>query len=86
MRHPLLTLAAACALLAPLTLHAPQVLAAAPEVIAKIIPDSAPPARVIVKFKADSPMLRKQAFSVTEQHTSQEGCVGPRWRCRRPAP
>ena len=75
MRHPLLTLAAVCALLAPLTLHAPQVLAAAPEVtaevIAKIVPDSAPQARVIVKFKADSPMLRKQAFSVTEQHASQ---------------
>ena len=78
MRHPLLTLAAACALLAPLTLHAPQVLAAAPEVIAKIIPDSAPPARVIVKFKADSPMLRKQAFSVTEQHASQAQTLGLR--------
>ena len=71
MRHPLLTLAAVCALLAPLTLHAPQVLAAA-------LANSTPQARVIVKFKADSPMLRKQAFSVTEQHTSQAQSLGLR--------
>ena len=78
MRHPLLTLAAVCALLAPLTLHAPQVLAAAAEVTTEVTANSAPQARVIVKFKADSPMLRKQAFSVTEQHTSQAQSLGMR--------
>ena len=61
MRHPLLTLAAIGALLAPLTLHAPLVLAAAAETA---VADNTQ-ARVIVKFKADAQSLRKQALSAS---------------------
>jgi serine protease len=73
MRHPLLTLAAVCALLAPLSLHAPRVHAATP-----VNGPSASQARVIVKFKPDSALLRKQALSVTEQHASQAQTLGRR--------
>ena len=61
MRHPLLTLAAIGALLAPLTLHAPPVLAAPAETA---LADNTQ-ARVIVKFKADAQSLRKQALSAS---------------------
>jgi serine protease len=63
MRHPLLALAAVCALLAPMTLHAPQAQAApaqAPRASA------AAPARVIVKFKAGSALARRQALSASD--------------------
>jgi serine protease len=75
MRHPLLTLAAFCALLAPLTLHAPLVLAATPDT-------SNAQARVIVKFKADALSLRKQALSASntaaQVHTAQAQSLGAR--------
>jgi serine protease len=75
MRHTLLTLAAVGALLAPLTLHAPQVLAATADI-------SNTQARVIVKFKADALSLRKQALSVsqtaTQMHTAQAESLGLR--------
>jgi serine protease len=75
MRHPLLTLAAFCALLAPLTLHAPLVLAATPDT-------SNAQARVIVKFKAEALSLRKQALSASntaaQVHTAQAQSLGAR--------
>ena len=92
MRHPLLTLAAIGALLAPLTLHAPLVLAAAAETA---VADNTQ-ARVIVKFKADAQSLRKQALSAsgvatasaaqmsaaqisaTQMHTAQADSLGTR--------
>ena len=69
MRYPLLTLAAVCALLAPMTLHAP---------VQAATPTPPPQARVIVKFKADSPLLRKQALSTADQHTTQAQTLGSR--------
>ncbi len=65
MRHPLLNLAAVCALLAPLSLHAPLVQAASAAAVT-----STPQARVIVKFKADSALLRKQTLSANDQHAA----------------
>ncbi|CAG1017881.1 serine protease [Burkholderiaceae bacterium] len=59
MRHHLLTLAAVGALLAPLTLHAPEALAATPAV--GVASEST--ARVIVKFKTNASVLRRQAQS-----------------------
>ncbi|HSC62507.1 MAG TPA: S8 family serine peptidase [Caldimonas sp.] len=35
-------------------------------------------ARVIVKFRSSSPLLRKQALSVTSQHTAQAAALGQR--------
>ena len=73
MRTPLLTLAVTCAsLLAPLTLNtyaqtAPVAAAA-----------SAADARVIVKFKADSSLMRMQALSATGQHTERAQALGQR--------
>jgi serine protease len=65
MRHPLLTLAAVCALLAPMTLRAPQAQAAtAPTAATAATPLNAP-ARVIVKFKEGTALARKQALSLT---------------------
>jgi serine protease len=79
MRHPLLTLVALGALLAPLTLHAPLVLAAT-----EATPSAE--ARVIVKFKADALSLRKQALSASvsatataaQMHTAQAESLGLR--------
>ena len=59
MRHPLLTLAVLCGLLVPLGLHAPTAVAAA-EPAAPF----AASARVVVKFKADASVLRKQALAL----------------------
>ncbi len=75
MRHALLKLTALCAtLLAPLALHAPLVQAA---------PVAAAPvnARVIVKFKTDSALVRRQALSAaspTAQRTGQAEALGQR--------
>jgi serine protease len=75
MRHPFLTLAALGALLAPLTLHAPPVLAASADT-------STTQARVIVKFKADAQSLRKQILSASntsaQVHTAQAESLGRR--------
>ena len=75
MRHPLLTLVALGALLAPLTLHAPLVLAATEAT-------ASAEARVIVKFKADALSLRKQALSASntaaQMHTAQAEGLGAR--------
>lgn len=67
MRHPLLTLAAVCALLAPMTLRAPEAQAATPAVSAAM-PATA---RVIVKFKSDAPVLRRQALSADAETAAQ---------------
>ena len=68
MRTPLLTLAVACAaLLAPLSL---QTQAQTP-----LAPASA---RVIVKYKADSVLMRMQALSATAQHTQRAQALGQR--------
>ena len=66
MRHPLLTVVAALALLAPLCWQAPPVHAATAPATSSTVQ-----ARVIVKFKADSPLLRKQAQSAAVQHSTQ---------------
>ena len=73
MRHPLLTLVALCALLAPMTQRSADAQAMAS-------PTSATPARarVIVKFKADSVLLRKQVQSATERHSTQARALGQR--------
>ena len=79
MRHPLLTLAALGALLAPLTLHAPLVQAATADT-------SSLQARVIVKFKVDALSLRKQILSASasapataaQMHTAQAESLGVR--------
>ncbi len=73
MRHPLLTVVAALALLAPLSWQAPPVHAAT----APTTPSTAQ-ARVIVKFKVDSPLLRKQVLSAADQHMSQAQTLGQR--------
>lgn len=73
MRHPLLTLAAALALLTPLSWQAPPVHAATPPAVTGIAQ-----ARVIVKFKADSLLLRKQVLSAADEHTSQAQTLGQR--------
>jgi serine protease len=61
----------AATLFAPLALHVPlaQVPAASP---------SALPARVIVKFRADSPVLRMQALSASSRSTTQAQALGQR--------
>ena len=56
MRHPLLTLAALCALLAPPTLHAPHALAATPA--AQATAPAAKAARVIVMYKSGGALMR----------------------------
>jgi serine protease len=80
MRHPLLTLATLAALWAPLTLHAPLVLAATAE--ATTTSSTSPQARVIVKFKADALSLRKQILSATnsaaQMHTARAESLGVR--------
>ena len=83
MRHPLLTLAAVGALLAPLTLHAPPVFAATE---ASTEASTSAEARVIVKFRADALSLRKQALSASasvtataaQMHTAQAQSLGAR--------
>ena len=77
MRHPLSTLAAVLALLAPLSWQAPMV-QAAPAATTPTPIASAAQARVIVKFKADSPLLRKQALSATDQHAALAQTLGNR--------
>ena len=74
MHHPLLTVVAAMALLAPLSWQTPPASAAT----APTTPAGTPQARVIVKFKADSPLLRKQVQSASDQHTSQAQTLGQR--------
>jgi serine protease len=82
MRHPFLTLAAIGALLAPLTLHAPLVLAATTDTAIAANTQ----ARVIVKFKADALSLRKQILSASssvpataaQMHTAQAESLGAR--------
>jgi serine protease len=82
MRHPLLTLAAIGVLWAPLTLHAPLVLAATADSSAA----TAAEARVIVKFKPDASSLRKQALSASmsvpasaaQMHAAQAESLGTR--------
>ncbi len=80
MRHPLFTLATLAALLTPLSLHAPLVLAATAEATAAS--STSPQARVIVKFKADALSLRKQALSASnsaaQMHTAQAESLGVR--------
>ncbi len=81
MRHPLLTLAAIGALLAPLSLHAPLVLAANADTAssgASPATYSGTQARVIVKLKADALSLRKQILSATQMHTAQAESLGSR--------
>ena len=68
MRTPLLTLAAACALLlAPLSLHTTHAQTTV-----------APNARVIVKYKADSGLMRTQALSATTQYAERAQALGQR--------
>jgi len=69
MRHLLPTLAAICLLLTPLAGRTPLAQAAA------ATPDSA---RVIVKFKADSPLLREQALSASARHAERAQALGQR--------
>ncbi|WP_280153194.1 S8 family peptidase [Piscinibacter sp. XHJ-5] len=64
MRHPLLTLAMLCALLAPMTLHAPHAQAA--KRYDDAASDRGDMARVIVKYKAGSP-LRGQAAALSQR-------------------
>ena len=91
MRHPLLTLAALSALLAPLTLHAPLVSAATPAANpaaapAAIAEGTSAQARVIVKFKVDALSLRKQVLSASssapasaaQMHAAQADSLGVR--------
>ena len=78
MRHPLPTLAAVLALLAPLSWQAPMVQAAPLAATTQAPIASAAQARVIVKFKADSPLLRKQALSATDQHAALAQTLGQR--------
>ena len=73
MRHPLMTVVTALALLAPLSWQAPPVHAATAPTTT-----STAQARVIVKFKADSPLLRKQMLSAADQHMSQAQTLGQR--------
>lgn len=74
MRHPLLTLATMFALMAPLTLRAPQAQAAAPAAA------DAATARVIVKFKPGSTVLqaRREALAVGERHVERAQALGER--------
>ena len=68
MRTPLLTLAVTCAaLLAPLSLQTQAQTPSAPA-----------SARVIVKYKADSVLMRMQALSATAQHTQRAQALGQR--------
>src|SRR5438105_1720687 len=74
MRHPLLTLALTCALMVPLMLRAPQVLAAPAAATAEQTT-----ARVIVKFKADSPLLqRRGVMSANNRHVERAEVLGQR--------
>src|SRR5436190_14022756 len=78
MRHPLLSLAAVCALLAPVTLHAPHAQAASPATAAAPVNASA---RVIVKFKQTSALGRRQALSVSaenQRHVERADALGQR--------
>jgi serine protease len=61
----------AATLLAPLVLHAPLAQVGGASA-------SALPARVIVKFRADSPVLRMQALSATSRPTAQALALGQR--------
>jgi serine protease len=76
MRHALLKLTALCAtLLAPLALHAPPVQAA------PAVATTPANARVIVKFKTDSALVRRQALSAANpaaQRTGQAEALGQR--------
>lgn len=72
MRTPLLTLALTCAsLLAPLSLNSRAQSATA-------LTAAAGQARVIVKYKADSALMRMQALSATTQHTERAQALGQR--------
>ena len=68
MRTPLLTLAVTCAaLLAPLSLQTQAQTPTAPA-----------SARVVVKYKADSTLMRMQALSATAQHSERAQALGQR--------
>jgi serine protease len=69
MRRPLSTLAALCLVLASLAWRASPVEASA------VPADSA---RVIVKFKADSPLLREHALSANARHAERAQTLGQR--------
>ena len=69
MRRPLPTLAILCLLLASLAWRTPPAQAAAA---------AADSARVIVKFKADSPLLREQALSARTRHAARAQALGQR--------
>ena len=70
MRKFLLSLTVLCmALLAPLSLQSQAQTAAAATLA---------PARVIVKFKAGSALLRERALSVTQQHANRAEALGQR--------
>jgi serine protease len=60
-------------LLAPLPLQTPLA-----QVPAATVSAAAPTARVIVKFRADSTLLRKQALSVAAQQSAQAQALGSR--------
>jgi serine protease len=70
MHKPLLTLASFCVMLL-----ASSVLQTRAQTV---IADAGISARVIVKYKGDSPLLRKQALSVADQHASQAQALGAR--------
>ena len=71
MRTPLLTLALTCAsLLAPLALNTHAQIATPAATTGQ--------ARVIVKYKADSALMRMQALSATAQHTERAQALGQR--------
>ena len=75
---PILTLCAA--LCAPLTLHAPAAWAANETRSAVAIDAAGTTARVVVRLKADSPLLRKQALAATAaaEHAERARALGTR--------
>jgi serine protease len=79
MRASLPILALCAALCAPLTLQAPTAHAAtaAPEAA---VPDASDTARVVVRFRADSPLLRRQAMAATPaaEHAERARALGTR--------
>jgi serine protease len=77
MRASLSILAAFCALLAPMTLHAPAAFAAT-DTPAAAASDRAPLARVIVRLKADSPVMRRQALGAAPDRAERSRALGTR--------
>jgi serine protease len=79
MRASLSILTVLAALLAPMTLQAPTAQAATVAPVATAA-DGGAAARVVVRFKADSPLLRKQALATTRaaEHAERARSLGTR--------